>query len=86
MMGGWWGGSPSGQATVTADQAKSLAQKWLDSYLPGSTTGSLDAFYGYYTIHTEKDGKITGMLSVNAYTGQVWYHNWHGAFIAMQGA
>ena len=29
--------------------------------------------------------KNTGMLSVNANTGQVWNHNWHGAFVAMQG-
>jgi hypothetical protein len=21
------------------------------------------------------------MLSVNGYTGQVWYHTWHGSFI-----
>ena len=34
-------------------------------------------FYGYYTFHTEVNGETTGMLSVNAYTGQVWYHNWH---------
>ncbi len=34
-------------------------------------------FYGYYTFHTEVEGETTGMLSVNAYTGQVWYHNWH---------
>lgn len=34
-------------------------------------------FYGYYTFHTEVNEETTGMLSVNAYTGQVWYHNWH---------
>lgn len=34
-------------------------------------------FYGYYTFHTEVDNETSGMLSVNAYTGQVWYHNWH---------
>ncbi len=27
-------------------------------------------------------GAISGMLSVNGYTGQVWYHAWHGGFIA----
>ncbi len=85
MMGGYWGGAPSGQGQVTADQAKSLAQKWLDANMSGSTTGDIDTFYGYYTLHSEKDGKITGMLSVNAYTGQVWYHTWHGNFIQMQG-
>jgi len=85
MMGGWWGGAPNGQEKVTADQAKTIAQKWLDANQPGSTPGDQpDAFYGYYTLHTLKDGQITGMLSVNAYTGQVWYHTWHGAFIGME--
>ncbi len=23
------------------------------------------------------------MLSVNGYSGEVWYHNWHGPFVAM---
>jgi len=31
-----------------------------------------------------KDGKIYGMLSVNGYTGDVWYHSWHGYFIQEQ--
>lgn len=26
-------------------------------------------------------GIIFGMPSVNAYSGQVWYHNWHGALV-----
>jgi hypothetical protein len=28
------------------------------------------------------NGKINGMLSVNAASGQVWYHSWHGTYIA----
>jgi hypothetical protein len=44
-----------------------------------------DAFYGYYTLHVLTDGKMTGVLSVNGYTGQVWYHTWHGAFVDMAG-
>jgi hypothetical protein len=74
----------TGPMTVTADQAKQIAQKWLDQYQPGSTTETPDTFYGYYTLHTLKGGKITGMLSVNGYSGQVWYHTWHGAFIQMK--
>jgi len=36
-------------------------------------------FPGYYTFHTaDSSDNTTGMLSVNSYTGQVWYHNWHG--------
>lgn len=37
-----------------------------------------------YTLHTEKDGGITGILSVNGYSGEVWYHSWHGPFVGMQ--
>ncbi len=43
-----------------------------------------DRFYGYYTLHTLRDGEIEGMLSVNGYTGEVWYHAWHGPFIQIQ--
>jgi hypothetical protein len=30
-----------------------------------------------------KDDQVYGMLSVNGYTGDVWYHTWHGDFIDM---
>jgi hypothetical protein len=39
-------------------------------------------FYGYFTFDAHRDGRPFGMLSVNAHTGQVWYHTWHGAFVA----
>jgi hypothetical protein len=82
-MGWWWGQQPSEQ-TVNADQATQIAQQWLDQNQSGSTSEATpDVFPGYYTLHTLKDSTITGMLSVNAYTGQVWYHSWHGAFVAM---
>ena len=55
----------SGQPTVSPEQAKQFALRWLDQYQPGSSTEAADAFYGYYTLHTTKDGKVTGMLSVN---------------------
>jgi len=69
---------------ITTEQAKALAQQFLDANLPGVTTGEADTFYGYYTLHTLKDGQIEGMLSVNGYNGAVWYHNWHGPFIGME--
>jgi hypothetical protein len=82
MMGGFWRLGPSARPSVTAEQARAIAQQWLDANIPGSGTEAPDVFPGYYTLHTTKNGEITGMLSVNAYTGQVWYHTWHGAFIA----
>jgi hypothetical protein len=81
MMGGRWR-QPTGQPTVSADQAQQIAEQWLDQYQRGSATETPDAFPGYYTLHITKDGAITGMLSVNASTGQVWYHTWHAAFVS----
>lgn len=72
-----------GQATVTGEQALKNAQAYLDKTIPGTKADEADAFYGYYTVHVLKDGKTYGMLSVNAYTGAVWYHNWHGTFVKM---
>ena len=80
MMGGW--GATGGTTTVTPERATQIAQQWLDANQPGSGTEQPAAFPGYYTLHTVRDGRITGMLSVNAATGQVWYHAWHGAFVA----
>jgi len=69
---------------ITTEPAKALAQQFLDANLPGVTTGEAEVFYGYYTLHTLKDGQIEGMLSINGYNGAVWYHNWHGPFIGME--
>ena len=89
MMGRGWGyqpysGTPTAEMPVTNTDAKQLAQTYLDSYLPGSTVEEPEIFYGYYTLHVLRDGKIYGMLSVNGYTGQAWYHTWHGAFVQMK--
>jgi hypothetical protein len=81
MSSGRGPSAPATQPTVTAAQATQYAQQWLDQYQSGSATEPPDAFPGYYTLHITTNGQITGMLSVNAYTGQVWYHTWHGAFI-----
>ncbi len=86
MMSRGWGyqpysGVPTANMSVTKTDAKQLAQTYLDSNLPGTSLEEPETFYGYYTLHVLKDGNIYGMLSVNGYTGQVWYHTWHGAFI-----
>lgn len=84
MMGGFR--LRGGGMTVSADEAIAAAQDWLDANLPGVMAGDeAEPFYGYYTIHTLTDGEISGMLSVNGSTGQVWYHNWHGDFVEMTG-
>jgi hypothetical protein len=84
-MGGMMGYQRSrGPMTVSPQQARQIAQRWLNQNRPESTTEAPDQFPGYYTIHFHKNGKIAGMLSVNGYSGRVWYHNWHGTFIRMK--
>lgn len=92
MMGGgapadptWTPGTATGAAQIDAPEARRTAQLWLDANRSGLRAGTADAFPGYYTLHVERDGKIDGMLSVNAYTGAVWYHWWHGRFVAKDG-
>jgi hypothetical protein len=71
----------SSTETVSDDQATQLAQQYLDTSLSSAKVEMATHFYGYYTFDFTINDKIAGMLSVNAYTGQVWYHSWHGEFI-----
>ena len=68
---------------MTAAEARTAAQRWLDGQGGGLIAGEAEAFPGYYTLHTMSGDKVVGMLSVNAATGAVWYHTWHGQYIAM---
>ena len=80
-MMGWITGTQTGAMTITVEQAKVNAQQFLSVNYPGTTVGSTDTFYGYYHIDVQSAGNTYGMLSVNGYTGQAWYHTWHGAFM-----
>ena len=80
-MMGFYGTTPTATMPVNATQAAANAQQYLNTALPGTTVGDTTTFYGYYTIEVLNAGNPYGMLSVNGYTGQVWYHTWHGAFI-----
>lgn len=91
MMGAGFRGQPNpfnpASARVSAFEAVDIAQSYLDNYSPGLRVDEkADAFPGYYTLHTLDDDEVAGMLSVNAFTGQVWYHTWHGQFMEMSGA
>jgi len=70
------------QMTVTSQQAMEIAQDFLDMVYPGTEADEIIAYYGYYTIMTTLEGEHYGMLSVNGYSGEIWYHTWHGMFIS----
>lgn len=90
MMDGEYGGdstwAPSPETTsptVSAQEARAVAARWLAREGSEFRAGTADAFPGYYTLHVLEGDRVAGMLSVNAYTGAVWYHRWHGRFISM---
>jgi len=89
-MSGGYGGDPTWapspettRPSVTAQEAKAVAARWLAREGSELRAGTADAFPGYYTLHVLKGDRVAGMLSVNAYTGAVWYHRWHGRFLSM---
>jgi hypothetical protein len=82
-MRGMMGGYATDEMTLSPQEAQDVAQRWLDANLPGRTAGEADEFYGYYTLHFLNDGQIEGMLSVHGNSGDVWYHSWHGDFVAL---
>ncbi|MCI3278160.1 hypothetical protein [Streptomyces cylindrosporus] len=69
-------------ARFTPAQARARARQWLRDRSSDLTVGEAEAYPGYYTLHTLRSGKIDGMLSVNASSGAVWDHTWHGRYIA----
>ena len=73
--------TPAAMAPTT--QATTNAQQYLTSNQPTTTTGNVATFYGYYTIEVLNNGTPYGMLSVNGYSSEVWYHTWHGQFVRM---
>jgi hypothetical protein len=79
---GMMGSNQQAKMSVTQQQAMKIAQDFLDAAYPGTEADEIVAYYGYYTIMTKLKGKHYGMLSVNGYSGDVWYHTWHGMFIS----
>ena len=81
MMRQPWQTSASSQMPVSEEDARSIAELHLSQNLPGAHVEGITQFYGYYTLDFQQNEKIAGMLSVNGYTGQVWYHSWHDVFV-----
>lgn len=74
----------TGAAAIGPDQAVRIADRWLRDHRTGLHAAEPDRFPGYYTLHTLRDDRIVGMLSVHATSGDVWYHTWHGRFLQMR--
>ncbi len=79
----WTPASGSDAVPVSARQAIAIADRWLAQHEASLRVPDADAFPGYYTMEVERHGKIVGMLSVDAASGAIWEHWWHGRFVAI---
>jgi hypothetical protein len=73
-----------GAGPVDSTKARSIATSWLAANRAGTTVRTIDAYPGYFTLDLQSNGAVSGMMSVSSVTGAVWYHTWHGTFIAME--
>lgn len=70
------------EMAISEEEAVEIAQDYLNAYVTGTEAAEhADPFYGYYTIHIERDGETIGMLSVNGFSRAVWLHSWHGELL-----
>jgi hypothetical protein len=86
MMGGggmmtWLRGKPTTNMAISMEQARTIAQQYLDANYTGTTVGQMAIYYGYYTMQVLRDGNVIGMMSVYGNTGQVTYYSWMGTFM-----
>ncbi|KDR95801.1 hypothetical protein SAMN02745945_02183 [Peptoclostridium litorale DSM 5388] len=68
---------------ISLELAVELATEYVKKYVDEDMVATEEGheFYGYYTLHIKKEEQTVGMLSVNYYTGDVWFHDWHGKLI-----
>lgn len=74
------GRTQAGNAGYDLAGAKKLAEDFLTGYLPGAQIMESKQMPGYYTFDFGRKD-IEGMMSVNAFSGQIWVHTWHGSYL-----
>lgn len=74
------GRTQAGNAGYDLAGAKKLAEDFLTGYLPGAQIMESKQMPGYYTFDFGRKD-VEGMMSVNAFSGQIWVHTWHGSYL-----
>jgi hypothetical protein len=63
------------ELSVGADKALTLAQKYVEAYLPDAKIGdTATRLWGGYSVAIVRDGQQVGTLFVDGFTGEVWSH------------
>jgi hypothetical protein len=68
--------------SVTADQAKSYAQAFVEKNNLGYILGTPEAYPGYYKFHTTSGGALGLDIMVNGYNGEIWMNTILGLPVA----
>ena len=79
----WTPTSSSDIGPKSALQAVAFVDRWLAKRDSSLSVPDADAFPGYYTMETKRNGEIVGMVSISASSGAIWNHWWHGDFVAI---
>jgi hypothetical protein len=80
-MMNWLRGTPTTTMQVAMEQARAVAQQYLNTNYLGTTVGQATTYYGYYTMQVQGNGNIVGMIGINGLTGQVMYYTWCGSYM-----
>ncbi|MEI6624309.1 MAG: hypothetical protein WCP28_20655 [Actinomycetes bacterium] len=75
-------GDDDAAATVSADQARVLADAWLAKNQPGATAGAVVTMPMGYVFPVTRNGTGVGTVMVNDDNGSVVFHAWGGASAA----
>jgi hypothetical protein len=68
--------------TITADQATTYAQNFVDANGLGYVLGSPEIYPGYYKFHTTVSGGLGMDILVNGYNGKIWMNTILGVPLA----
>jgi len=64
-----------GENDLTTEEAYDLAAEYFSDNTDGVSVDEDGlAYYGYYTFHVVENGETIGIISVNGFTGTVWFN------------
>lgn len=65
---------------ISKEEAVKIADNYVKNNISEEFSVSEEGykFYGYYTFYIRDQRDIIDIISVNYYTGEVWYRDWHG--------
>ncbi|HUX52436.1 MAG TPA: hypothetical protein VMW73_16725 [Spirochaetia bacterium] len=79
---GTYSGTPSQAAqNVSSGEAQKIAADFVKRFSPNDSVTGEAQFPGHYSMFITDNGKIVGVVSVDASSGTAFYHRWLGTFL-----